>query len=432
MADYYLNNITGSDSNDGTSEETAWASLQWAFGTTAAVTCGDTIWIKATDSGYTKENKTFSDCFNKVRVHGYSSTPGDNCATGSLPKIIGGDPNIKYADIQNLEINCTRSVWYGGAATIQIVNGSLPKNTYENIVYNITDTANASNGINYIGVDSTSISNMTTRSLHFRVEQTSPSAQVGSSRAVFLGTGSSSVRRGFIGSIFDARNVSGGRSLIWGDVNAMSFSNPTYEGCIFIGEPGQNHNGIELDMPTNSYGLRIEKCIFYNLNDAIHLTTSQTTSSAIVGNTPQTPQKFIIEDCVFVNCTNGIYLDPNIADWDTITIKNCIFYNITSYEVNGTGNVYGSISATQNPYDPDNYCLSDYGNSLFNYPYRTWNGSSFVINERRQIKEAPIRKFGTSDSGSLSLGTGGVGDTVTVSGRSFQKVDDDPIVWRRV
>lgn len=41
-------------------------------------------------------------------------------------------------------------------------------------------------------------------------------------------------------------------------------------------------------------------------------------------------------------------------------------------------------------------------------------------------------EFTTSDSGSLSLGTGGVGDTVTVSDRSFQKVDDNPIVWRRV
>lgn len=40
-------------------------------------------------------------------------------------------------------------------------------------------------------------------------------------------------------------------------------------------------------------------------------------------------------------------------------------------------------------------------------------------------------EFTTSDTGSLSLGTGGIGDIVTVSGRSFQKVDDDPIVWRR-
>ena len=40
--------------------------------------------------------------------------------------------------------------------------------------------------------------------------------------------------------------------------------------------------------------------------------------------------------------------------------------------------------------------------------------------------------FSVTDSGSLSLGTGGVGDTVTVSGRSFQKISDNPIVWRRV
>jgi hypothetical protein len=36
------------------------------------------------------------------------------------------------------------------------------------------------------------------------------------------------------------------------------------------------------------------------------------------------------------------------------------------------------------------------------------------------------------DTGDLSLGSGNVGDVVEVSGRSFQKIDDDPIVWRRV
>lgn len=40
--------------------------------------------------------------------------------------------------------------------------------------------------------------------------------------------------------------------------------------------------------------------------------------------------------------------------------------------------------------------------------------------------------FTTSDVGEFSLGTGGVGDTVTVSGRSYQKIDDSPIVWRTV
>ena len=37
--------------------------------------------------------------------------------------------------------------------------------------------------------------------------------------------------------------------------------------------------------------------------------------------------------------------------------------------------------------------------------------------------------FSTTISGSLSLGTGDVGDTVTVSGKSFQKISNSPIVW---
>ena len=40
--------------------------------------------------------------------------------------------------------------------------------------------------------------------------------------------------------------------------------------------------------------------------------------------------------------------------------------------------------------------------------------------------------FTVTNSGFLSLGTGDVGDTVVVSGRSFQKISDSPIVWRRV
>ena len=41
----------------------------------------------------------------------------------------------------------------------------------------------------------------------------------------------------------------------------------------------------------------------------------------------------------------------------------------------------------------------------------------------------PLRRFTVTTSGSLSLGTGDVGTTVVVSGKSFQKVSNSPIVW---
>ena len=43
-----------------------------------------------------------------------------------------------------------------------------------------------------------------------------------------------------------------------------------------------------------------------------------------------------------------------------------------------------------------------------------------------------LAPFSASYSGSLSLGTGGVGDEVTVSGRSYKKYSSSPPVWRRI
>ena len=40
--------------------------------------------------------------------------------------------------------------------------------------------------------------------------------------------------------------------------------------------------------------------------------------------------------------------------------------------------------------------------------------------------------FSVTNSGSLSLGTGDVGDVVDVSGNSFQLIQENPRVWRNV
>lgn len=421
MTDYYVNNILGSDSNGGTSEGDAWASIEWAFGITAGITNGDTLWVKGTTAAYTSYDKTFAELEPRMRVLGYSGVTGDDCSSGIMPEV-DGNWNLDKAELGNFRINTSRSVWYGGSVQISSDNFD---SYYENLHYTITDTADSTIGSAYCGVDSRQ---QTIRAINFTVLDTTPSAQINASgRGIFF-EGGGGGRTSTEGCIFDARNVVGGNSgLIYS--NSTGFSTLSHEGSIFLGNPEESQMGLNYVVDSNTYGLRIRKCIFYNLDVGINLTTSLTDNTSLSMNNNR---DWIIEECVFVNCGTGIYLDPNIAKWDSLTIKNCIFYNMTSYEINGDANILKNTSATENPYDPDNYCLSDYGNALIDYPYRTWNGSSFVINERRQLMDAPIRKFATSDSGSLSLGTGGVGDTVTVSGRSFQKVDDDPIVWRRV
>ena len=420
MAHYYLNNITGSDSNDGTSEETAWASIEWAFGATANITNGDTLWIKGTTSAYASFNKTFDDLKPRVRIFGYSGVTGDDCSSGIIPEV-DGNWNVVRAELRNFRINTTRTVWYGNSISISSNSG---KDSYENLHYTITDTANSSLGVAYGGVDSIG---QTIKSVHFKVFDTTPSAQVNpSGRGIFF-EGNNGCRTSTQGCVLDATNVNGGAGLVYSD--NTGYSTLSHEGSIFIGDTDESHIGLNYVISSTTSALRLRKCIFYNLDVGINLTTSLTDNNSLY---MENNTYWIIEECVFVNCGTGIYLDPNIAKWGSLTIKNCIFYNMTSYEINGDANILKNTSATQNPYDPDNYCLSDYGNSLIDYPYRTWNGSSFVINERRQLMDAPVRKFATSDSGFLSLGTGGVGDTINVSGRSFQLVQDNPRAWRRV
>ena len=422
MTNYYVNNITGSDSNDGTSEATAWNSIEWALGTTAGVVSGDTVWVKGTTSAYTSFNKTFPDVKPRVRVMGYSGVTGDDCSSGIVPEV-DGNWNLDKAELRNFRIDTSRSAWYASALNLSSDDFD---SYYENLHYTITDTANSSVGAAYVTTDSRQ---QTIRAVNLTVLDTTPSAQINTSgRAIFF-QGNGSGRTSTEGCILDARDVVGGNAgLIY--VDNSGFSTLRHEGSIFLGNPEESQMGLNYVITSSTVKLSIKKCIFYNLDVGINLTTSLTDNSSLTLNNNS---DWIIEDCVFVNCGTGIYLDPNITKWDSLTIKNCVFYNMTSNEINGDANILQNISATQNPYDEDNYCLSEYGSTLIDYPYRTWNGSSFVINEKRQFINPPVRKvvFTTSDSGSLSLGTGGVGDSVTVSGRTFQKVNDNPIVWRR-
>lgn len=420
MANYYLNSISGNDGNGGTSEAGAWASFAQAFDATNGITCGDTLWVKGTTAGYTAQDRTFPDNKPRPRVYGYSSVTGDSCSSGLMPLIDGdnGQGNLQRVDIQNFRINAKRTVWYANAFTL---SGTSNRNYFENLQYRITDTADSSIGVNLIGADSVA---HTIRSMYFSVVDTTPSARCTDS-IFFTGNGGGRVRTE--GCIFDGRGVDGGDALNY--FNNTGYSGIAHKGSIFIGDPEQTHNGLHCVVDAYTYGVNIKKCIFYNCEVGIKLATSLTDNSSL---SMSNNQNWIIEDCVFVNCGTGIELDSNISKWSSVTIKNCVFYTMTSHEINGDATIINKISATQNPYDPDNYCLSNYGNSLMDYPYRTWNGSSFVINEKRQLDNAPIRKFGVTDSGSLSLGgTAGLGDTVTVSGRSFQKISDNPIVWRR-
>ena len=196
-----------------------------------------------------------------------------------------------------------------------------------------------------------------------------------------------------------------------------------------IGNPDETHTGIYHRYDTHTHSLMIKNNVFYNLDIGLDLDTSLTDSAALLSTFDE---KTTIEKNFFVNCRIGI-LGADGIDFPYM-IKDNVFYNCTTAQTSGSfSNVHNNITATQNPIDLENYVLNSYGESLLHGMYQDGFDTVKSSHVRKGVYDTPIKtKFRLTPSGNLSLGTADVGDTVTVSGRSFQKISDNPIVWRRV
>ncbi len=75
---YYIN-LSGSDSNDGLTENTAWRTFSYAASSSSPVTAGDTVYIKAGDYGYDDVfiDKNYDANDARISFIGYQNVPGD-------------------------------------------------------------------------------------------------------------------------------------------------------------------------------------------------------------------------------------------------------------------------------------------------------------------------------------------------------------------
>ena len=122
---------------------------------------------------------------------------------------------------------------------------------------------------------------------------------------------------------------------------------------------------------------------------------------------------------VFRNNTN------NIINSGSATIQDFLTTGF-GVGVSGAGTTYAS---TENYFTGDIYYSSTTGTGDFRVKTR---GSLDQLGYLKQTVGIGLAPFSRTTSGSLTFATGDVGDTVTVSGRSFQKISDNPIAWRRV
>ena len=119
---------------------------------------------------------------------------------------------------------------------------------------------------------------------------------------------------------------------------------------------------------------------------------------------------------------------------NTTSLDNSVRYagNIVK---NNTSGQYNFTSVTFPPSGAKSLELTDADVTISDLDSATgkFNYSSEAVDAQFPFGGAPgavsREGFSTTISGSLSLGTGDVGDVVTVSGTEFQKVSNSPIVW---
>jgi hypothetical protein len=420
MTHYYVNSVTGSDLNGGTSENDAWATLAQGY---SSITGGDVLWVKGAGATYAEASNYNSSYLPWVTIEGYDSVTGDKCLNGIPPKIEGRllSPGTR-AYFSNF------SCEYDQSGAFEAPVDFRRESVYENLTVYVSSSyvpGSRSTALN-MGANNTNI-----RGFRF-ISKPSGYLLDSAYNTGVLSSGGNANRSSNRGCVYDCSNVSttSGVSYI-SYQNSTNYGGFSEKGSVYMGNPSETSmSGIYYLYQTNANDFVVDTCVFYNLDKGIVFETDLADSQAVYDRIISRGNKFIIKNCFFINCNVGVEFESGI-DFP-VTVENCIFYNCTSYNVTSNGIENNSIYATQNPFDAENRRLNDYGKSLLNLNYHT--GTENVTSDsRREIYQLPIgTKFTTTDTGSFDGSTGGVGDTLTVSGRSYQLIQDNPRVWRRV
>lgn len=165
----------------------------------------------------------------------------------------------------------------------------------------------------------------------------------------------------------------------------------------------------------------------------------------------------MISCVVYNNGSHGYYVNNSSASSSSNTFTNTVIVNNGGYGIqsntteisssmkilgcivkNNTSGQYNFTAVTYPPPDSLGLQFTDANVTIPDFDAATgkFNYSSEAVDAQFPFGGAPgavsREDFSTTVSGSLSLGTGGVGDVVDVSGNKFQLTQINPRVWRNV
>jgi len=399
---YYSSEATGA--NDGTSEADAWTDFATAVG---GLTAGDTLYLKTASDGSRVNLGNFTQVRivgtidDNTTIEGYKDTPGDGgpflAYHGYLTKSDGNSLIMKYLDISN-----------GGGGypyqTIQDFSGTLFYRCKFESVSSSTYACRLTNGS--LAIECTFIGNQSGDNYVVIAYRTGlyncHILQKSTGRG--LQNELSYQNASIIGNVIECTNLSNTSAGIYCSNlhlanNVQILGNNTIRG---FGTGIYIPNGIDERYLTNlvMYGNIIYDC-------AEGIVNAQSTNTNTNNIFPISNAFGNISGSNFTNISeNGLI--------EEIQLTASPFEDTTDFVINDTAGGGALLKGLLGP--PDVKGLT--ATNRVSYP--TYGA----------VVPSPFFEY--LDSGSFDGSTGGVGDTLTVSGRSYQLIQDNPRVWRRV
>lgn len=396
MTIWYVRPVNGSDANDGTSYATAWATTQQAINSITADT-GDE-YVHLVSEGV-EETTTGVKMLRDVV---YRSTPLHMKAVG---------PNGETGDLLDYAYTIRAT---GGAVTevLGMSGGSDGNNYRDNYEwYGVIFDANSAANYAYYNVLNAG------------------------TNAYFYGCR-------FANAILDGVRQSGYNITLYRScefdnnggygftINGSNRGNSVHKNCSY-------HDNVS----GGAFGgnsVSFNNCLFYD-----------NTGYGVNGNARYVTSMHIENSLIYNNGDDGIQMEGSVGYNSGNHIRNNIIYGNGGWGFQSdlddwtNAEIYNNFidNNTAGAFDLDNP-LKDWHRNItnvaidFDVTTGQLNYNSPIVNSAHPFGGAPggaAREDVTfTDVGQFSLGTGGVGDTVTVSGKSFQLVQDNPRAWRRV
>jgi len=443
---YYLRPVNGDDSNDGQSFATAWKTWPKCMelcGTTGATADNAILFLVNEGGAYT--GPYHSGPGESSAVDYYFSTYGSNY----IFQICGLSADGSYDPKTNFEFDLsgfTGQNWlYAAFNSAQSDKGILFRNiTWKNATTATKSILNASydDDISYSKFLNCSfednelneaifaIGSYGTRNTfeNCRIIRNNTYATAHSMFSTYSTTGSP---RGnlsvFRNCVFDSNQTDASSSNYVTGYAASFDDGVDFLNCVFYNN-GYDENTICV-LAEGSYQYaehRVANCIFFNNSGTAVQISNSYYNDAKYGYSNYASR--LVEN-VFAYNNKSIDFQTNEPGLRFSALVNNVFYNNTVEDIPDLMETLPGVSGGNYVFDPE-----------FNNGY---SGDFSVPHDSRlfsysMVDGVPIggshvqrRLFTTTTSGSLSLGTGDVGDTVTVSGKSYQKVNQNPPVWRR-